>query len=83
MNKPTNPPQGYRMLIEGQDITTARDLIWVTEMRPNGFGHRWAHAIQQTPTGMCLCADTAQPYKEPKNVEDYYFFRCRKIGVQR
>jgi hypothetical protein len=83
MKKPTNPPQGYRMLIEGQDVTTAQDLLWVSELKDFRISHRWAHAVKQTENGLVVAADTGQLYKEPKQVEDYCFFRCRKIGLQR
>lgn len=79
MTKP-NPPQGYRMLIEGQDMTGTRDLIWIMDGKS---GHRWAHCIKQTDSGLALAADTAKLYKEPKQLEDYYFFRCRKLGHEK
>lgn len=81
INKPTNPPVGYRMLIENQDLTAVRDLIWISEN--NGKTHRWAHAINQTKSGLKVASDTNKLYKEPKNIDDYFFFRCRKVGREK
>lgn len=79
LRKPS-PPAGYRLLIEGQDKTAAQDLIWVME---KDGGQRWRMAIKQTDAGLALASDTAQLYKEPKQIEDYCFFRCRKLGHER
>lgn len=79
ITKPTNPPEGYRMLIEGQDINSTKDLIWAMEKG----SQRWAHCIKQTPDGFRLTTGTGEQYKEPKQIEDYCFFRCRKMGEQR
>ena len=53
MKKP-EPPAGYRMLIEGQDFTDTKDLIWITEER----GSRWAMSITQTDVGIAIAAIT-------------------------
>ena len=82
MHKPT-PPVGYTMLRDGIDQTTAYDFIWVVELKDSRVVQRWAHAIKQTDRGLALASDTGQLYKEPKTLEDYCFFRCRKMGVQR
>jgi hypothetical protein len=73
--KPT-PPPGYKMLEEGKDMTTVYDLIWAIDK--NGKSQRWAHAILETDEGIKMASDTHQTYVEPKNVEDYCFFRCKK-----
>ncbi len=76
MKKPT-PPEGYRNLLPDQDITGVKDLIWIHDN--NGRG-RWVRAFQQTKTGISIASDTGNIYKDPVNVEDYYFFRCRERG---
>ena len=80
MKKPT-PPSGYRMLVEGQDMAMPQDLIWI--MSNDGKSHHWTHCIKQTDEGIRLSSDTAKLYSEPKRVEDYCFFRCRKSGLQK
>lgn len=64
------------MLIEGQDTNGIKDFIWVMEKG----SQRWAHCIKQTKDGMRVVSGTGELYKEPKQLEDYCFFRCRKIG---
>lgn len=82
MNKPT-PPTGYRMLIEGKDISSVQDLIWMIDERSIKDIHqptqRWGYSIMQSNDGLKIASDVNMPYVEPKNIEDYCFFRCRKI----
>ncbi len=78
MKKP-EPPAGYRMLVEGQDKTNVHDLIWIYD---NG-NPRWAMSIKQSEEGLQIASDTGILYKEPKSVEDYCFYRCRKIGNEK
>lgn len=81
MNKPT-PMVGYRMLEEGKDITSMYDLIWAIDEKrsKNGYYHqRWTHSVRNTEEGIKIASDTNQRYFEPKTVEDYCFFRCRKL----
>lgn len=83
MNKPT-PPVGYRMLKEGIDISSVQDLIWAIDeksvsIHSSRIYRRWMHSIMQTDDGLKIASDVNKPYVEPKSVEDYCFFRCRKI----
>lgn len=82
MNKPS-PPVGYKMLEEGKDISSVQDLIWIVDDRSVSKGgritQRWAHSIMQSDEGLKIASDVNQRYIEPKNVEDYYFYRCRKL----
>ncbi len=82
MNKPV-PPNGYRMLEEGKDISSVQDLIWVIDERyvskTGKISQRWAHSIMQSDEGLKIASDVNQTYIEPKSVEDYCFYRCRKI----
>lgn len=81
MNKPT-PPTGYRMLEENKDISSVQDLIWMIDEKTykniSHFSQRWGYSIMQSNEGLKIASDVNMPYVEPKNVEDYCFFRCRK-----
>lgn len=82
MKKPM-PPTGHRMLEEGKDISSVQDFIWMIDDRTNkDYQHptqRWGYSIMQTSEGLKIASDVNMPYVEPKNIEDYCFFRCRKI----
>ena len=75
------PPEGYRMLEEGKDTTTVYDLIWIVDNNNSANGYynrRWARAIVNERDGLKVPSDTNVKYVEPKQVEDYCFFRCRQ-----
>jgi hypothetical protein len=82
INKPI-PPIGYRMLVEDVDISSVQDLIWIVDPRSVSKGgkiiQRWAHSIMQSDEGLKISSDINRRYIEPKNIEDYCFYRCRKI----
>jgi hypothetical protein len=83
INKPI-PPIGYRMLVEGEDISSVQDLIWIISEKSKSkqcgnLSQRWAHSIMQTDKGLKISYGVNRTYTEPRNVEDYCFYRCRKI----